>query len=555
MGFCQEWETSLSGMIGAAHATADLVFRGFSEDTAPWLRSDSYNSKIASLIEVCKSSNDASNLPGWQGISAGLERLNGQLLTVQSFLHFPTAFPVTVPVSKLVGLIDRVLSVLPPSEKGSKDPDAGTPTKPEIDRDEREAVWTWLPSLHVSALNTAERLVCRLQEGSAAYNQQLMVHAVWIFEHEYFHVQIRQAVYKLLPLILTNCASASSRSIPSSLAICLRSCCDDLLPLQADLGHMQGNVVSSITTNSTNAMNVDAYLNKSKTTSSLPERQSSLQDAAALLLSAALEYLPSDFLNFSIRTKIDRTAVLAQNELLLQSSVLNPPSRRGTKQHSSLLPLLSRQFPESHGTEALIRPRLPPLQIRPMDLPDQDSDKEIDDRMYVEEDANVISAATIDDHGTQTSPTDEKKTESPSMSMHPPPSFPRGTVQQDIQSNSHAKRMREPDPPDNRHITLEEPEHLLPLEGEPKQKCIRTDGQEIYVQPAIDDDLPTHKMITPPDMPATTAQVPSSIDAFVSHQKGTENQVDDDSDDSSIPPIDPTLATDDEEDERYDAAD
>ncbi|KAI4177721.1 MAG: hypothetical protein LQ343_000184 [Gyalolechia ehrenbergii] len=554
----QEWERSLSLLIEKTHSTADVVFHGFTEELGPSIRLGSINRNSASLAGICQSNEDESDWPAWTGTCAGLERLNGQLLTIVTFLQYPTPVPVTVPVSKVVGLIDRIFSVLPPSEKGSRSANAGTPTQPELRRDEREAAWAGLPRLHISTLNLAEQLIRRLDEGSVSLNQHLLDNVVCIFEHERSYVDIREAVYRILPPLLAHCASGVHRSLASPLAACLRVCCDDLIPTRADPGYTQGNGVSSGMASNICAMNADAYLQRLDA-SSISEESSTLQDVAASLLSSVLEHLPSTFLPFSIRSKIDRSAVLAQKELLMQTSVLNAAARRGRKQQSSLLPLLSRHFPESRNTEALIRPRLPPLQPDSANLSDGGSDEEID--AGEDREANIDGSFAEDSNASRKDsssavalPDSHEMRGVVSLEPENPSSDPQlltssveGITQQGPETKMSAKRFREPDSSDMDPAASDEPKHLLPPGGEPQRKRMRDHDDEIHVPPATEDDLPPPVAPFPSDNPTlSSAEIRPSGEPLANLRKVNEDLADDDSDDSSIPPIDPTLDTEDE---------
>ncbi|KAL8933358.1 MAG: hypothetical protein Q9216_006404 [Gyalolechia sp. 2 TL-2023] len=561
----QEWERSLSFLIEKTHATADVVFRGFTEDQEPDIRIGSINRNSASLAGTCQWTEDDSDWPAWTGVCAGLERLNSQLLVIQSFLQYPTPVPVAVHVSKILVLIDRILALLPPSEKGSRSSNPGTPTKPELLRDEREAVWAWLPHLHISALKLAEQLIRRLGECSMSLNQQLLDNVVCVFEYEHSYVDIREAVYRILPPLLAHCASRLHRSLASPIAACLKVCCDDLIPAQADADHTQGKDISTGMTSNKSGMNADAYL-KNPDKSLISDKSSSLQDLAALLLSAALAHLPRAFLSFSVRSKIDRSAVLAQNELLMQVSVLNAAARRGRKQQSSLLPLLSRHFPESHNTEALIRPRLPPLQPHPANLSDGDSDTEAIATEGREEDINRILTEDPDASMERSSPAitelvGHEMTEiaRPEIQVQPselqPLSSTHGTIEQGQEIKTSAKRLREAGSGDMDLTVSDESKHLLAPDGEPKRKRMRDDGDGIHVSPATEDDSPPPIAPFPSDTPHPSSAEIRHDEPLAKLRKVNEDLADDDSDDSSIPPIDPTPDTEDDYSDDDDGAD
>ncbi|KAL8761953.1 MAG: hypothetical protein Q9184_001967 [Pyrenodesmia sp. 2 TL-2023] len=507
-----------------------------------------------------------SEWPTWTGIHAGLERLNGHLLTIHAYLLSPTSTPVAVPVPKLVGLIDRMLAALPPLGNGPKDTSTGTQTRPEISRDEREAVWTWLPSIHVSVLQILEQLIVRLGESSMPLHQQLLNLTIWTFEHERAYVDIRKAVYKILPQLFARSKVGLHRSVASALSACLQVCCDDIFPPRADPNIVPGNAVSTDMTSNKDMANAEAYLKKSDSPLAFSGAPSDLQDLASKLLSAALEDLPSGSLSVPVRSKIDRTAVLTQNMRLLQASVLNPPIKRGKKKQSSVMPLLARQFPQSSCTEALLRPRMPLFPFDTTNHP-QESDEEFNeqDEMMggIPRIAPITSEASAEGRLPESLANDSLQTVEKGVSQVDRPQIQgRPSTVEPQMSQDHepkavllAKRSREPDYEslnENASEMLKEPS---PPRSEQYHKRMRTDESGVNAPPTTVDDLPsssshiTSNNVFPPsgDMPVSVEPMTTSL------ERGTEHINDDDSDDSSIPLIDPTMDTEEEGDEESDA--
>lgn len=534
----QEWEKSLSHVIFAAHRTADQVFRGLVEDLDPAMWDDSTQAGMRSLEGICQMLDEESEWPGWRGINAGLERLNGHLQTVQSYLLFPTLTPVAVPIAKIIGLAERILAILPPSGKNSKDSSSGTPTKPEISRDEREALWTWLPRLHVSTLNLVVQLMIRLEENSASFHEQVLGATLWTFDHEHTHIEIREAVYRILPLLLARCKPSQHRSVASSLATCLEVCCGDIMPPETDQSLSKGSAVPLDLTSTNHSRSADGY-SKSVDAHPEPSRTSSdLQEAAISVLCAALQYLPAESIPFPVRCKVDQTAVLVQSERLIQASVLNPAARRRRKQQNSVVPFLARQFPQSTGTETLLRPRMAPLQPNGGRLL-EDSDEEITEREAAFETNGTLSSATPHNLTQEHLPANlengrpeaaEAGIEQPIIERRSPGSSLRTTQQHVLEAITPIKRTRESD------------SEVAPDEEMERKRTRTGDDNEIYVAPLNEQDLPPR--IAPPSL-----DTPISAEPLAHLRTGGENIVDDDSDDSSIPPIDPTMDTEDEEDD------
>ncbi|KAL8926722.1 MAG: hypothetical protein Q9208_002796 [Pyrenodesmia sp. 3 TL-2023] len=562
----QEWEGSFSHIILAAQHTADRVFRGLVEDLDPEIWNSPLKRNLHSSLEgTCHMRDDKSEWPGWTGIHAGLERLNGHLLTIQAYLISPTPVPVAVPVPKLVGLIDRLLSALPPLGKGPKEASTGTQTRPEISRDEREAVWTWLPSIHVSVLQILEQLVVRLGESSMSLHQQLLNLTMWTFEHERAHVDIRRAVYRILPQLSARGKVGLHRPIASILSSCLQVCCDDMLPPRAEPNSVLDNNISMDMTSNKDMANAEAYLRKSDSPSTFSSTLSDLQELASKVLSAALEDLPPGSLSFAIRSKIDRTAVLTQNMRILQSSVLNPPTRRGKKKQSSVMPLLARQYPQSSCTETLLRPRMPLL---PLDTTDrsQESDQELDEREENMGGSPSIAPATsgaLTERHLEKSLADDrleamdmglKQVDRPQTQGQPSRVEPQMSADHEPKALNLAKRNRESEYASFNGNPSEMPAQLSPPSSEQNHKRMRTDESGMTIPATTEDDAPSPDAYTPSanvfppagDMPVSAEPITTSLG------RGTEHMNDDDSDDSSIPPIDPTMDTEDEEAEESD---
>ncbi|KAL8705118.1 MAG: hypothetical protein Q9201_001763 [Fulgogasparrea decipioides] len=548
----QEWAQSLSVIIVKTHETADLVFRAIFEDWEPSVQTNRSKAPASSSCSrVVQSGQEESDLPGWFGICAGLERLDGLLLTIRSHLNYPSATALPVPTGKLVDAVDRILSALPPSVGGSNGLSTGTRTNPEISRDERESLFSWLPQLHVSALRIIEQLAIRFEQSAMAIDQRLLSHALWIFENERPQVRIRQAVYGILARILIHCASGVHRAIASSLASVLKTCCEDLVSTQADPGDSPEMISSLTVTSNKLTMNADAYFQNSDPLSKPLGTFSEVQPLAESLLCSALTYLPSNFLPFSVRSKIDRTAVLAQSKRILQASVLNPPVRRKGKQQSSIMPMLARQFPQSESTEALIRPRMPPVQLN-ADGQDIDTDYEVDER-----------GGTVDGFA--------RRSAEPSGMPPSPEHEMQGTLGFEIPKNGETSTGIRPSPapsvnreqqgtdlrvPVKRSLDVESEEMTATSSGEIKpptdvghtapSKRMRDGFEDRDIVPTAEDHSVAISQ-TEEIHPHTADREP------LSPLTANKDIIDDeDSDDSSIPAIDPTLDTEDEEDNEED---
>ena len=356
----EEWAKSVDGLIASVHRTTDKVFRSLIEDWTPSI--GAFDGASSNLIEdvVSDPKPVPLALPAWIGIHAGVERLDGLLHTLHAFLASTNATAVVVPLGQILDLVDRVLSTFPPGN--GKVPRI----RPEIGRDEREGLWIRLPRLQTTAIGVYSLMLSRMGFASASLASTILEQVLWIFESQCGMDGFRRAAYGLVSQVLSNFGPSLPRTHAASLSLCIRLCCEDLLP-SVD-SQLQGGQASFPETqrppNGFTSSNADSYLKSVTNQAYLSGTSNSVLQAAEELLPLTLSNLPNDFLPFSLRCQIDRTAVITGNRKAMLASVMNPTSkRRGQKQTSSILPLLARAHPEALEVEALLRPQMPPIQF------------------------------------------------------------------------------------------------------------------------------------------------------------------------------------------------
>lgn len=368
------WTTSIDALIITIQRTADKIFRSLIED---WTSSTGrYDAAISVLVEDVVSDQKPTPLalPAWTGIHAGIERLDGLLHTLQAFLASATAAVVTLPVGNILSLVDRILSTFPPGN--GRNPRV----KSEIGRDEREGLWVDLPRLQISAIGVYSLMISRMGHGSVAIVSTIMEQLLWTFESQYGNDGFRRAAYGLVSQILAAFGPSLPKTSTISLSRCIRMCCEDLLPsIESQLQGEQAsfpdsNKPSNGINSSTNA---DSYLRSAINQVGLPGASSDVLEAARELLPLTLTNLPQEYLPFSLRCQIERTAIITSNNKAMLASVMNPTSKRKRqKQKSSILPLLARANPEALEVEALLRPQMPPILSRRSDGREMESDEE-----------------------------------------------------------------------------------------------------------------------------------------------------------------------------------
>lgn len=353
-----EWARSLDDVINVIHTTTDTAFRALIEDWAGSTAMPLPNQPGLLDAEVADLHANVLGLPKWTGIYAGIERLEGLLHTLQSFISGRTSVPVEVPIGRIANVIDRILSALPPL--GSRNPR----TRPEIGRDEREGLFSGLPYLHVVAMNLSTLLVSRLGFSAAPLMTTIVEQVTWLFESECHICEVREAAYKLISIVLKCFGPSLPKSCAKSLWKCILRCCEDLCPqniAQNELSNGNGHAAYGDKL----SKGTDLHLAPIKPKAGDSESTTNVQDAASELLLLSLTRLPDDHVPAKIRSHVDRTAILTKNKGILLASTMNPSIRRGADDvESSLMPFLARNFPDAPEVEALIRPQMPVVQRR-----------------------------------------------------------------------------------------------------------------------------------------------------------------------------------------------
>lgn len=364
-----EWTRSVQNVINSSHRTADLVFRAVIEDWEPSstrIQSDSIATRLFSET-ISDMESDDLGLPGWRGIYAGMERLDGLLRTIQTFLTGSTPSNVNLPISSILDVVTRVLSVTAPLAENRNAAHGDLRVNSEIGRDEREGLLSSLPSVHVLALGVLSTLISRLGYNSASFCQGALTQALWLFESEYANSDVRKMTYELTAEILALVGLSLSKSTAPLMSNCAEKCCEDLMsPMRSSCGLLDSTQPSrKLAANGAVTLNADSYIKSPTTATEGLAVPNSIQLSASKLLPFLLTHVPRDFFAFGMRAEIDRVAILTRNKKAMLASVLNPPSKpkSGPEMSSSLI-FLAREFPDKLEVDALMRPRLPVLQRR-----------------------------------------------------------------------------------------------------------------------------------------------------------------------------------------------
>lgn len=322
------FETGLKDTVLSLHKTADLVFRSLIEEWTPHpdLRqsySTNINSNGVEDHEVKDLQPQDLPLPGWRGIWAGLDRLDGILQTLQAYIAARRTKPSLYRIHDVLDALDRVMSAIAPAT------DESVRAKPGFSKDEREALSSRLPSLHVSAMKTYHLMALRFGVSLASIVPLIFLQMQWVFDHESMNLDVRQTSYDLISHFLsaTRAGLSLHHQASEGLLRVVQAACNDLDKAQCSTG-------------------MDPF----------PE----VTAAASKLLATVLSTTPDEFLSMPLRAQIERIAILTKDQDIMLAGAMNPPTKHGrAKSAPSILPFLVRQAPAMPAVEALIRPQMP----------------------------------------------------------------------------------------------------------------------------------------------------------------------------------------------------
>ena len=349
-GASTKWDETLKSTVTATHATCDRVFRSVIEDwTSVAGVQPSAPSQQLLAGEVESESHDAVGMSAWKGIYEGSERVIALLGLVQAHIDNATALSTPVRIGLLADLTTRLLSVTVPAAGRQEF------VKPnhQVSRDERDALYSILPRIHVAAFKLLASILRRFGAALLSVLPSLTEQLAWVFKAERTDERFRTTAYATLGQCLTFVGHTFGKDEVTDLAPLIAACCYDMLPEddQTRLPTVSSSVKPSAAQAASHATKPAAV--------STPQI-SALQTAASALLPLILSNLDPKAVPRKLRASIDSTAILTKHKQALVASVLNPPvNPSGTATQASLLPFLARLFPGDAEVEAIIRPRMP----------------------------------------------------------------------------------------------------------------------------------------------------------------------------------------------------
>lgn len=398
----EEWGKAVRDLVQDIHMTADQVFRAVVED---WESTAGYIAEPVNVNEeLSGGARTPEDLSRWTGIDAGVERLVGLLEFLDEYLKGSTPSAVTIPIRSIFDVITRILSISLPSPTDSNS--GNVRLHPAIDRDERDGLSAGLPKVFVSVLHLINTMSATLEQGFVSLAHGSLDLLMWSFTSGKNHQEFRASTYSLACKILPLVSQSLDKSRISKLVPIMRACCKDLETSYSGLSSeakSQPKVASS--------QNADTLLHGSISTIVVVDPN--VVAAASSLLPVLLSDLPQGYLDISMRSQLERTAILGRNKEAMLASILNPFVGKNGKALASVLPHITRAFPNDDAVEILLRPRMPiiPARHNHTALNDLAEDHDTEDDIMETIDDEAITNNKGDDSDVQNFPQLASETE------------------------------------------------------------------------------------------------------------------------------------------------
>ncbi|KAK8146298.1 hypothetical protein G3M48_003284 [Beauveria asiatica] len=352
-----EWGKLVDTILRDLHQTADQVLRAVDES---WQPTSGYDRTRVSTDGEPRGGDESSpeQLPSWVGVTAGAERLAGLFSYLEDTLRCTTKSAVTVPIGAYLDAICRICVIARLSPK-TQTWDQALDTSAGVGRDEKDELWSSVPTLHIAAMSLLLTMVRRLDRDMIPLVPEAVDHLVRVVKSGMGLSPIRAIGYQVLDQLLRIAGSTMPKTTVDMLDPILGACCRDL---QQDTGVLKPAEKPAPSAKdakknggSVAIANVDLFLAKPEVNA--PDTNLKLDSAhknsASKLLATLLSSLTQGHLKPTMRGLIDKTAIVTGNRDAMLSSVLNPYKDQRGRLYPSILPYLCRQYPEDQGLEIL----------------------------------------------------------------------------------------------------------------------------------------------------------------------------------------------------------
>lgn len=337
------WDRAMETTLAKASRALDAVLVGVEEHLDP--------NDAAAKQQSVKAASTQSPQQRLRLVMAHASRLVAVLDTLSQQVAVETSMPVTVPIGTIDRLVQRILSVVVHRSAQHQSPRLSL----DIGQAERDFVLSLLPRLHTLALDLIALLFSRVGPQMAPLAVPVLEQIVWLAAAQVTYDDIRAASYRALTALLQHAAPLSGKEAIEQLGPVLKRCCEDFQTATMCSDTALGR------THRGKAPPADLLASSGQGASATESRHGILV-AAKALLETVYAKIPAELMPASLRTPMDRVAILTQQRDLLAASVLNPARRKEGGSGRSLLPFLIQADRQSVAAEAIVRPRMPILQ-------------------------------------------------------------------------------------------------------------------------------------------------------------------------------------------------
>ncbi|KAF2666185.1 hypothetical protein BT63DRAFT_458549 [Microthyrium microscopicum] len=292
-----------------------------------------------------------------------MEELNALVTLLGAYIQTGSAKPVNIPLGTIVTFLQQLSSF---SAQDSK-------FVSKLGKNLRQGILLDLATLHIAVLDSIDSILHRIRTVAMPFMRDLLEAVTNVFQAHKSDYELRIRVYQTVQMILNFIGYSMTIKSTRSLYPLMRQCCSDILPSKDTSASAEPTLkVKAV-------INPNALIGTSHNNQRNDSAFKDLQDAASNLLPVLMTVLPANGIPAVLRAEIERTAILSQNTMALEASVLNPADKV-----PSLLPFASQLDSGSPAIEAILRPRMPVIKAGNRDVDDDESqdDAEMEDADY-----------------------------------------------------------------------------------------------------------------------------------------------------------------------------
>ena len=507
-GGAEDWAALTRNLLRDAHLTADQVFRPVEE---AWRSSYGHIRTRIDFDKTAQGGGDAAeDLPIWTGTAAGATRLVGVIDFLATTLRQPTKTAVVIPLGALIDLVARISAIARQGPR-SQSWDKALPLNPAASREERDELWSAMPSIHASAMGLIDVLIQRLRSNIAPVTEDLVEAMVRMFRSEMHVREVRVKTYTVLQSLLEVCGPGLTKPTVTSIDIVMTACCRDLLQVAGFPITPPSNPTTDQTTATSSTTkqqqkqllqhsalsNADVFLTNQSSSSATastihPPFTTVHTTAASALLTGILTHVGATTVRPATRALLDRTAILSRDRAALTASVLAPYRTDSGRMYATMMPYLAGLFPVSKEMEVLRST----LRADGGDLARWDAVEDDEDDGDDEDDAEVDEAEeneTDEDFGGQDEITIDSKPNPFTLPRDPVPPTSSFSALKRPSETPDARPAKRHEPLVITHVTSTQPQPvadaaILAVHATQPQDQDDSDADSVHLNMEFDED-------------------------------------------------------------------